>query len=248
MIARALSWIALLALAQGDPARPADPWVLRGELDGRPRAVVVGLESRLWLDYDAETCSLARVFGGGVRDAPDGEGYVVAGPTYTQGSQGSVWWIERAGTATAAEAIFRGYRFQGRQVTLRYELRASDGLRVQIEETPEFERPEDLYEDPSAGPPWMKPDLIGLRRTFKATGIPAGVRVCLTLRARCAGYVAYDRILPEGEREVEVSPGVTVRELFARLLIEADNSTNDIHFFFSPAAAVAARTPTGGGR
>lgn len=234
------AWLATLAaLAQGAAVRPRDPWVFRATLDQRPRAVVIALANEMWVAYDAATCGIYRCWSGGV--APRDEAFAVDGAVLTEAPTGSVWWIESQGKAELADAIFRGYRFKNNQVTLRYELRLKDGARIHVEETPEFERPDELAEDPTTVAPWMKRDLIGLRRSFKASGIPEGLRVSLTVRATCVGYVTFDRLLDPIDREVEGEGGVKLRELFARLPIDGDNATSEIHFFFAPPGGGAAK-------
>jgi hypothetical protein len=210
--------------------RPSDPWVFRGELEGREHVLVARLARELGVVYDLEHASLVTVFGG---DVADGEhGFTLPGPRHTEGPDGAVWWVEENGNAKLAETHFKGHRFANGQVILRWELVTAAGARIQIEETPEFERPEDFDADPTSVAPWLVPGLVGLRRSFKASGIPRGVRLALLVRARCVGYVDYDRILPEGEREIELG-GDKLRELYARLLIEPDNGTHEIHFFFT---------------
>ncbi|MCE9595041.1 MAG: hypothetical protein K8S98_12725 [Planctomycetes bacterium] len=211
--------------------RPSDPWVFRGAWNGHERVLVARLAGDLGVIYDLEHASMLTAFAGDVRDGE--HGFEIDAARYTDGPEGAVWWIEEGGSAKLADARFKGHRLQNGQVTLRYELVTESGARIQIEETPEFETPESFDADPSSVAPWLVPGLIGLRRSFKATGIPPGVRVALLVRARCVGYVDYDRILPEGEREIEVG-GKTLRELYARLLIEPDNGTHEIHFFFEP--------------
>ncbi len=229
---------AVLLLAQGAPVRPREAWVMRTALDGRPRAVVLALNANLWAAYDLDSCSLYKVWSGDITTDPEG-GSKSRGTTFTESAPGAVWWIEENGKAQPADAKFRGCRFQQKQVVLEYELATPSGAKIQIEETPEFERPEDLDSEPTNIAPWMKSGLLGLRRSLKATGVPAGVHLSLTVRARCVGYVDYDRILPEGERELEEG-GVKLRELFARLLLDASSATHEIHFFFAlpPAAPV----------
>lgn len=229
--------LAMLA-ALGSPERPCDPWVFRGAWEGHERVLVARLDRSLGVVYDLEHAALIAAFAG---DVADGErGFVLQGARHTDGPEGAVWWVEEAGSAKLARTRFKGHRFANGQVILRWELVTAAGVRIQIEETPEFERPEDFDADPTSVAPWLVPGLVGLRRSFKASGIPAGVRLALLVRARCVGYVDYDRILPEGEREIEVD-GLKLRELYARLLIEPENGTHEIHFFFAAPGAEATK-------
>jgi hypothetical protein len=221
----------LLALFQA-VERPRPDWVFRAELDGRPQSVIVALSRELWVAYDSRACSLARVWRGGVGLRDGAPGLASQGEALSVGGEGQVWWLESNGRALATSVVWRGYRFSGGEVALRYEL-VAEGARVTIEETPEFVRPRDVCEDPASAAPWMRADLIGLRRRFKASGIPEGMRAVLTLRTRCVGYLAYDRILDPIERAVE---GQTERELLARLPLDQGNSTSEIHVFFAAAA------------
>lgn len=229
------------ALAVAWRERPAADWVFRGAFEGRERVLVARLAPELGVVYDLEHASLVCAFAGDVQ--ANERGLLIDGPRHTEGPDGAVWWVEEQGNAKLAKTTFKGHRFANGQVILRYELVTESGAKIQIEETPEFERPEDFDADPSNVAPWLVPGLVGLRRSFKASGIPDGVRLALLVRARCVGYVDYDRILPEGEREIDVG-GRKLRELYARLLIEPTNGTHEIHFFF----AAPELAPNGGGK
>ena len=157
-----------------------DPWVFRCVLDRRPRVVVVALADDLWAAWDATTCSLYKVWPGGMnftgsvydtRHGPQPQTDGDAIETFGEGEQ----WKQ----TTVGENVVRGgpvsprwlgYRVDGtRSVTFRYAIGdisdpadpyAGDdggnpygGGGVEITETPE-----------AAGP-------RSLRRTFEISGL-----------------------------------------------------------------------------
>lgn len=237
-----LAALTLGANSPQTPQRPRDPWVFRCVLDQRARMVGVALSNELWVAYDATSCGLYKAWKGGVRF--DGAVYTTVhgpqptsvGPAYLGETEGEPWAVENAdGTRTPLAARWRGYAFRNAQVHLKYELTLPDGARVEIEETPEFVRPQRLFDDPASQAPWMSADLVGLRRTFTANGIPAGVRLSLAARADCVGYLMEPLAALE-DVEVTLPDGSVCRRVDARLSIDAAKPTLDWMVFFRPPA------------
>lgn len=122
--------------------RPRDPWVFRCVLDERPRVVVIALSDDLWAAYDTTTCSLYKVWQGGVKF--DGAVYTtVHGPQPTStgrdwlhGPTENQWMLVEPGKRSTPTPRWLGYRFVNGQVTLRYEF-IIDSQPIVVEETPE---------------------------------------------------------------------------------------------------------------
>jgi hypothetical protein len=219
-----------LAAAAVDVARPREPWVYRCELDGRARVLGVALQTDLWLAYDTESCSLAR--------ATRGDPQRVAKDWLDDGG-GGVWWLARDGHATALAAQYKGFDVRDGHATLHYEL-ASDGVRVEVDETPEFVRAGELGDDPAAVAPWLTSSKFALRRTFQARGVPAGAQLSLTLA--CELRHAAGDFLAQNVRDLDETPlanGAT--RLTARLALEGDAASNEILLFFDPATVFEAK-------
>jgi hypothetical protein len=110
------------------PERPRDPWVFRCVLDKNPRMVVIALHDDLYAAYDASTCSLYKVWRGGVKF--DGAVYTtVHGPQPT--SEGSVLFEATSssswqsvsklnGERQPMQLPWRGYRLVDDRVWLQY--------------------------------------------------------------------------------------------------------------------------------
>jgi cytochrome c len=222
---------------QGVAVRPRDPWVFRCVLDRRPRMVTLALSDELWLAYDAEQCGLYKVWKGGVQF--DGAVYTSVhgpqptsvGPTYTLGAEGELWSIAREGQVRTVKARYRGHVFSGGQVKLVCELPLDDGGFVRVEETPEVVRSERLFEDPSAVAPWLDRGLVGLRRSFATSGLPAGASARLRVRADCRGYLI-DRLLELEETAEDLPNGTRVRHVSGLLPLDANAPANELILFF----------------
>lgn len=137
--------VPLLGLNQtATPERARDIWVFRSVLDQEARMVSIGLSKDLWVAYDATNCGLYKVWTGGVKF--DGAVYTsVHGPQPT--SVGTPYYIAKPGTGgwewtvngnrQLTKPLFRGYRFENKQVTLNFEFLRPDGTPIRIQETPE---------------------------------------------------------------------------------------------------------------
>ena len=229
MLARTLvAVLAALAFQGAGPSairRPRDPWVFRVTIACVDRAVTVALDASLWTAYDTEMCSLRLAwrgdFGGEARAAQ-------SGARWLEGAAGGVWWLVRDGQARALEPVWRGYAFRGQQATLRYELRHEE-VRVSIEETPEFVRPADLADDPSSLAPWVMRDMVGLRLTFRASGIPDGATVTLALSEKLQGNLLSVDLADPIDRPLE---GGAERRVAARMPLRGSEAWNELVYFF----------------
>lgn len=156
-----------------DDQRPHDPWVFRCVLDENPRVVVAALHENLWAAYDARNGGLVRTwrdgvnFTGPVYDTRHGPQPESIGEPIMEGPDGDVWQVRRGGRVVDADVIWRGYRFDGDRVTLRFALQLSGGEEILIDESPEVD-------DPDADAP-------GLERVFTMRHAPDGVDVRLML-------------------------------------------------------------------
>lgn len=160
------------------PERPRDPWVFRCVLDKNPRMVVIALHEDLWVAYDAQTCSLYKVWSDGVNF--DGAVYTtVHGPQPTSdgdalfyGPEGEPWQAhQRDGNTRSAATQWRGYRLENNTVWLRYSI-THRGLTIGYEESVEVILDDD------------KP--VGIERRFRQTDGPLGSAGESTLRLAIA--------------------------------------------------------------
>lgn len=231
----AAAMVCALTAAPADPSsaqhlRPRDPWVFRGRVADVERAVTLALEQRMWVSYDTETCALRVAWNGSNGGETKAE---ARGARWLDGARGGVWWLVRNGQARELETVWRGYVFRGSQVTLRYELRLDD-VRIGIEETPEFLQPTDLADDPSSIAPWVTRDMVGMRRTFRASGIPDGAGVSLTLADEMRGNLLSQDLVDPLE-----APGsaTTTRRIFARMPLRGADAWNELIYFFEGPAS-----------
>lgn len=214
--------------------RPRDPWVMRGAVDGVESAVTLALHAELWVSYDARWCSLHGAWSG--RGSAERTVDVPAARRL-DGADGAVWWLVQHGEARLVEARWLGYVLRDGQATLRYEMRCGDA-RMLVEETPELVRPADLADDPSAIAPWVRADMLGLRRTFHATGVPDGAQLCLTLSDRVRGGVVVQELADLIEEPCE---GEGCRRWSARMPLVGAEAWNELIYFFAAPDRVRAR-------
>jgi hypothetical protein len=223
--------VAVLSVAPADVARPRDPWIYRCELDGRPRALVLALQTDLWLVYDAESCSLVRATRGDPqRGAKD----------WLTDHGGGVWWLARDGRAASLQARYLGFEVREGHAVLHFELLGADGERIAVDETSEFVRATELAEDPTTVAPWLTPAKFALRRTLQARGVPAGAQLSLVLA--CDLRHAQGNFLAENLRDSdEVAGTAPMVRLTGRLPFEGAVSSNEILLFFDPATSMDAK-------
>lgn len=226
--------------AQSPVQRPRDPWVFRSVLDEHARMVTVALSNDMWIAYDAADCGLYKAWKGGVHF--DGAVYTTVhgpqptseGTAYVTGQGGKVWSATASdGKKTELTARWRGYALARGEVHLHYDVTLPEGSVVRIEETPEFVRPETLAEDPSSRAPWLTKGLVGLRRSFSATGLPSGWTISVAVQADCVGYFP-ERLVGVKDVEATFADGSKGRSLTASVPLDAALPLNDLMLFFRP--------------
>ncbi len=129
------------------------PWVVRGNLDGRPRMLKFALAPGLWAAYDVQSLSLYQVWEGDVLFAGAAYNYqhgpqpASQGAWYLRDETAARWFLVLAGSEQPATVIYRGHEYgQGMQTAaMRFDVVAGDQT-VQLTEQPELvERGEARY-------------------------------------------------------------------------------------------------------
>ncbi|MEZ5573041.1 MAG: family 16 glycoside hydrolase [Halioglobus sp.] len=121
------------------------PWVLRGNLDGRPRVLEFALAPGLWAAYDTQQQSLYQVwegevlFEGAAYDYRHGPQPVSQGAWYLRDPQGAQWFLQVNGEELPAQVQYLGHEYgSGRKTAaMRFALTAGD-YRVELTEQPEL--------------------------------------------------------------------------------------------------------------
>ena len=120
------------------------PWVIRGNLDGRPRMLQFALAPRLWAAYDIQTQSLYQVwdgdvlFEGAAYDYKHGPQPISAGAWYLRDTEAAEWFIEVEGEDIPATVTYLGHEYGAGQKTaaMRFRLTAGD-YNLELTEQPE---------------------------------------------------------------------------------------------------------------
>jgi cytochrome c551/c552 len=121
------------------------PWVMRGNLDGRPRMLEFALAPGLWAAYDTQQQSLYQVWEGelllegAAYNYTHGPQPLSAGAWYMRDTQGAQWFIEVAGQEIPATVQYLGHEYgTGRKTAaMRFALTADD-YRLELTEQPEL--------------------------------------------------------------------------------------------------------------
>ena len=243
----------VLALAAQGPRvvlpakRPRDPWVFRSVLDQHPRMVTIALSDDLWTAYDAATCGLYKAWKGGVKfDGPvyttvHGPQPTTQGTTYTEGIPGDVWEANVDGKDVAAMAMWRGYRMNEGHVVLEYEIVLEDGRKVRVDESPEFVRPEQLFDDEKLEEYVLFKGHPGLLRSFLAHDVPDSVKISLQLRTD--GVTGKLGETLERERFVDVADekGEKKTRVYSHLALTKAKPSSNLVLFFEPIADASAK-------
>lgn len=178
LIARGTEWAAtgactLEAADFGVPytpsfrSRPHDPWVFRCVLDERARMIIAALDDHVWVAYDAASCGLYRVWGGGVKlqgavfNAAHGPQPVTTGKPFATLAGAP---RARLGGAPVA-ARYAGYSIHEGRLSLKYAFERGDGTSVEVVESPEH----------------AKAGRAALERAFEVSGLRDGESVTLPL-------------------------------------------------------------------
>src|SRR5690606_32050039 len=151
-------WAFLIAIAacalnggcstdKSEQDRPLGPWAFRSVLDRKPRMLTLAFDTSLYAAYDLQTCTLYKVWKGGV--LMEGAAYTDKknvqptswGKVYAIDSSGSRQWVVRQrGKKIAPVVSYRGYRLLDGAIQLHYRLILAAGDTIQIEERPDFVR------------------------------------------------------------------------------------------------------------
>lgn len=121
------------------------PWVLRGNLDGRPRILEFALAPGLWAAYDTQRQSLYQVwegdvlFEGAAYDYKHGPQPISQGAWYARDPEGAQWFIEVDGKELPATVRYLGHEYGAGQKTaaMRFALTAGD-YSLELTEQPEL--------------------------------------------------------------------------------------------------------------
>lgn len=123
--------------------RPRSPWIFRCVLNEKPRMIVAALDPRMWVAYDAESCSFYRSWGGGVNfegavfTGEHGPQPTTLGEPFDEGPVGSVWTLKKEGVRESLTAQYLGYRIIAGRLRLQYRLTSSSGRVFLASESPE---------------------------------------------------------------------------------------------------------------
>jgi len=120
------------------------PWVIRGNLDDRPRMIKFALEPGLWAAYEIETQSLYQVWEGEVRFEGAAYNYQhgpqpsSSGSWFTRNTEGTRWAIKHEGQEYPAMLRYLGHEYSAGQQTasMRFTLTGND-IQLELTETPE---------------------------------------------------------------------------------------------------------------
>lgn len=121
------------------------PWVLRGNLDGRPRMLQFALAPGIWAAYDTQQQSLYQawegevLFEGAAYDYRHGPQPVSQGAWFQRNTDGTHWFLELDGQEVPATVQYLGHEYgPGRKTAaMRFALTAG-GQRVELTEQPEL--------------------------------------------------------------------------------------------------------------
>lgn len=220
------------------PQRARDPWVFRSVLDQKPRMVTFALNDAMWVAYDATTCTLYKAWKGGVHF--DGAVYTTVhgpqptsqGTTYTRGVDGPAWEVFVDEKKVEARERWIGYVFHDGRCTMNYEIALPDGRRIDLLETPEFVRAEDLFDEAQRGNWSLESGQPGLLRSFLASALPADVKI--TLKVSTDGMVGKFCEFEERAEVVETktAAGGVESHAFMRLALTAAKRDNNLVLFF----------------
>jgi cytochrome c551/c552 len=121
------------------------PWVLRGNLDGRPRMLEFALAPGLWAAYDTEQQSLYQVwkgdvlFEGSVYDYKHGPQPVSQGAWFLRDPEGAQWFVKVDGEELPARIQYLGHEYgvERKTAAMRFAVLAGPH-RLEFTEQPEL--------------------------------------------------------------------------------------------------------------
>ncbi|MDX2196998.1 MAG: hypothetical protein NW207_11315 [Cytophagales bacterium] len=154
-------------------------WVFRSVLDKRARMITCALHEKLWVAYDANDCTLYKIWNGGktgvvfdgaVYTSKHGPQPTTQGNTYMYGIYDKpVWQLSLNGEIVEnTKAQFKGYVWMNNTVTLKYAFSGPNNIEITIEETPEYIQK-------------SKDGMPGIARNFVVKNIPEGYKFGIEL-------------------------------------------------------------------
>ncbi len=121
------------------------PWVLRGNLDDKPRMLMFALAPDTWAAYETQAQSLYQVWQGGVQfegaafNHRHGPQPYSTGAWYLQDTEPADWFIEAAGEELPAQVHYLGHEYgtDGTTAAMRFALVAGEH-RLELTEQPDI--------------------------------------------------------------------------------------------------------------
>ena len=121
------------------------PWVLRGNLDERPRMLLFALAPETWAAYDIQNQSLYQVwrgqviFEGAAYNHQHGPQPHSVGEAFLRDTQAARWFIEVDGNEVPASVHYMGHEYgeDRKTAAMRFALQAND-YRLELTEQPEL--------------------------------------------------------------------------------------------------------------
>ena len=173
-----LIFASFLVLCSCDPTpsqlteRPAETWVHRSVLDGRPRMITLNLHPKCLVAYDLSKCGIYKIWRGGISwegavftDVKNVQPTTWGEDYYSDELLEDIWHIETSGVKQKPKVLFKGYVIKNQQIFFRYDMVLSEKDTIRLEERPEFVQ--------------SKTGQPGLERMFKVSNVPKNVSVFL---------------------------------------------------------------------
>ncbi len=128
-----------------DNERALDPWVIRLNLDDRPRMIALALNRNMYAAYDAQYGSLYQVWKGDIKftgpvfDNIHGQQPSIRGEAYIKDDlEQSPWSVRTTAGTNSIVPDYQGYSLKNNKITLHYHLHLSSGETIEISESPEY--------------------------------------------------------------------------------------------------------------
>jgi hypothetical protein len=151
----------------------------------------------------------------------------VQGTEYLRGFDEDNWQVFVGGKGVAAEPRFGGYWMHDGRATLLYHLILPDGRNIQVRETPEFTRPEELFSDDQIEDFVLEKSDLCLWRSFQVVECPEDVQIALRV-----GFKGTSRKL------VEMMEREDPDKQEGWLVLSSTRPGNNLLLFFKPKSEV----------
>lgn len=225
------------------PERPRDPWFFRCVLDEKPRMLTIALSRDMWVAYDAQTCSFAKAWKGGVHfagavyDSVHGPQPTSFGETYLRGLPGNVWAADVGGKEVPVRVQWLGFQHTHGRVHMNYRMYLPDGRHMGVQETPEFISTETVLPVDAMLEFGLVEGMPGLFRSYAVDAIPDGVFLSLHVAIDGAIFVMPyppDQLQRESMSEEVDANGVRVTKRSAYLPFGLHRVKANLALFFDP--------------